>query len=362
MADSTQAMPDQPSRNSSDSSIDDDEGGPIYISVGDEVRYFFMGKFGDKSSLRTSNIKSIDVKYCNILEGQTVHLFLVDNYLIQFPSQFLPLLDGEPLSCGFISCEDPRIKVVERGEVIMKAVDGCMNQLRRSIDNIRQAANSLGYSNHAITESLDTTSKAEDQPVDTKIYKNTQSMSFELGSEDALLDQKPPASTLMDQNLPVAKAKSSSLKGHCLDGDHVFPNWMSIKKHMEGYANLRNFRISVSPKEYFDLKAQETSILGLFLLFATIRKQRERSSLSLPSLLSLEQEEAACITCRDLHNQPLHISQGHRSGSTKCPYYKKPSSLVQENVIGNNVTQEIGEDTKFVNTPAGATTYSYPSL
>ncbi len=79
---------------------------------------------------------------------------------------------------------------------------------------------------------------------------------------------------------------------------------------------------------------------------------------------SIKKTCRACITCRDLHNQPVHISQGHRSGSTKCPYYKKPSpsSLVQKNVIGNNLTQEIGEDTKFVDTPAGATTYSYPSL
>jgi hypothetical protein len=39
---------------------------------------------------------------------------------------------------------------------------------------------------------------------------------------------------------------------------------MSIKKHMEGYANLRNFRISVSPKEYFDLEAQRLPYKGFF--------------------------------------------------------------------------------------------------
>jgi hypothetical protein len=44
-------MPDWPSYKSSDSSIDEDEGGPIHISVGDEVRYFFLGIFGDKSLL-----------------------------------------------------------------------------------------------------------------------------------------------------------------------------------------------------------------------------------------------------------------------------------------------------------------------
>ena len=149
-------MPDWPTYKSSDSSIDEDsidedEGEPIHISAGDEVRYFFLGKFGDKSSLRSSTIKCIEVKHCTIMEGQTVELFLMDNYLIKFPSKFQPMLDGEPQACGFISCENPRIKVVERDGVTMKAVDGPLKQLRRSIDSIRKTANSLGYADYALT-------------------------------------------------------------------------------------------------------------------------------------------------------------------------------------------------------------------
>ena len=89
----------------------------------------FISLIGDKSSLRTSTIKRIEVKYCTIMESQTVELFLVDNYIIKFPSQFQPLLDEKPLECGFISCKNPRIKVVERVATTTKAVDGRMKQL-----------------------------------------------------------------------------------------------------------------------------------------------------------------------------------------------------------------------------------------
>jgi hypothetical protein len=96
MADSPPTKPDSPNHEFRDSSIDEDESEPIHISEGDLVRYFFLGKFGDKSSLRTSTIKRIEVKYCTIMESQTVELFLVDNYIIKFPSQFQPLLDENP--------------------------------------------------------------------------------------------------------------------------------------------------------------------------------------------------------------------------------------------------------------------------
>jgi hypothetical protein len=177
-----ESMPDWPTYKSSDSSIDEDsidedEGEPIHISVGDEVRYFFLGKFGDKSSLRSSTIKCIEVKHCTIMEGQTVELFLMDNYLIKFPSKFQPMLDGEPQACGFISCENPRIKVVERDGVTMKAVDGPLKQLRRSIDSIRKTANSLGYADYALTnqnsESSDPSNIADDHQLGFEINNNT---------------------------------------------------------------------------------------------------------------------------------------------------------------------------------------------
>jgi hypothetical protein len=158
--------------------------------VGDEVRYFFLGKFGDKSSLRSSTIKCIEVKHCTIMEGQTVELFLMDNYLIKFPSKFQPMLDGEPQACGFISCENPRIKVVERDGVTMKAVDGPLKQLRRSIDSIRKTANSLGYADYALTnqnsESSDPSNIAEDHQLGFEINNNTLSSYLSLESEDEL--------------------------------------------------------------------------------------------------------------------------------------------------------------------------------
>jgi hypothetical protein len=196
MADSPPTKPDSPNHEFSDSSIDEDEGEPIHISEGDLVRYFFLGKFGDKSSLRTSTIKRIEVKYCTIMESQTVELFLAHNYIIKFPSQFQPLLDENPLECGFISCENPRIKVVERDATTTKAVDGRMKQLRNSIDNIQKAANSLGYANEEITnqtsESLNTTNKAEDRHAGSET--NNDSL---FGSEHKLLAIKPPVPTNM---------------------------------------------------------------------------------------------------------------------------------------------------------------------